>query len=116
MTEIHISFPRYAIEHQLLKQNYGYDSGWPMTDGAKRGRFEILAGILLFCGDRKTKTSIMYKTNLNYAQMQNHLRLLTKQGLLTMDKSRYITTDKGRRFAELFIELNGMLKEEETAV
>src|SRR3990170_6630064 len=112
--KIYIAHPRYALESQLVKLNDGYEGGWSMTNGAKRGRLEIMAEILLFCCDRKTKTNIMYRTNLNYAQMQNHLKTLTKRGLLTVDKRNYITTEKGRRFAELFIELNELLKDEKS--
>ena len=114
--KIYNSYHRYGVESQLLKLNDGYESGWSMTDGAKRGRLEIMAEILLFCCERKTKTNIMYRTNLNYAQMQNHLKTLTKRGLLTEDKRNYVTTEKGRRFAELFIELNELLKDEKSIV
>ena len=114
--KIYTSYRRYVVESQLLKLNDGYESGWSMTDGAKRGRLEIMAEILLFCSERKNKTKIMYRTNLNYGQMQSHLQTLTKRGLLIAEKDHYVTTGKGRRFVELFIELNELLKDEKSRV
>jgi predicted transcriptional regulator len=85
-----------------------------LTNGAKRGRLEIIAEILLYCDQRKAKTNIMYKTNLNYAQLQTHLKLLTSQSLLFLDNNKYGTTGKGYRFLELFAELNDILSDEDT--
>ena len=89
-----------------------HDTGLGVTNGTKRGRLEIFAEILLFCDQRKAKTNIMYGTNLNYAQLQNHLKLLTSQGLLSMEMEKYVTTEKGFRFIELFLELHGILRDE----
>ena len=52
----------------------------------------------------------MYKTNLNYAQLKRHLKSLTSQGLLIHNKDKYVTTEKGYRFLELFTQLNDILK------
>ena len=54
----------------------------------------------------------MYRTNLNYAQLQNHLKLLTAQGLLSMEMEKYVTTEKGFRYIELFLELHDILRDE----
>ena len=83
----------YADENKLtkLRQN----NGWDFTSGSKRGRLEIMAEILCYCNQQKAKTNIMYKVNLNYAQLKKHLKSLTSQGLLTTNKNRYATTQKG---------------------
>jgi predicted transcriptional regulator len=86
----------YANENRLtkLRQNNGLD----FINGSKRGRLEIIAEILCHCNQQKTKTNIMYKTNLNYTQVKKHLKHLTSQGLLKANKNKYATTQKGIRF------------------
>lgn len=97
----------YAGETRLIKLKQS--DSWNFTNGSKRGRLEIMAEILCYCGEQKTKTNIMYKANLNYRQLTKHLRDLTSQGLLTVSKNKYVTTQKGYRFLELFVELNDIL-------
>jgi predicted transcriptional regulator len=64
---------------------------------------------LLFCEQQKTKTSIMYNTNLNYTQLKHHMENLTVQGLLARQANKYLTTEKGYHFLELFAQLNDLL-------
>jgi predicted transcriptional regulator len=85
-------------------------NGWGFARGSKRGRLEVMAEILFYCTQQKTKTDIMYKVNLNYVQLKKHLAALTFQGLLTINKNKFATTQKGCRFLELFFQLNAMLK------
>lgn len=80
------------------------------AESVKRDRLAIIAEILALCIQRKNKTNIMHKTNLNYAQLQTHLRSLISRDLLKHDSKMYVTTEKGMRFLELFIEIRGMLK------
>ena len=89
-----------------LKQN----NGWNLTNGSKRGQLEIMAEILLYCDQEQAKTSIMYKINLNYAQLKRYLKYLTSQSLLRRNLSKYVTTEKGYRFLILFAQLDDMLK------
>jgi predicted transcriptional regulator len=97
----------YGNETELAK--LGQNSGWGFTKGSKRGRLEIMAEILCYCGQQKAKTDIMYKINLNYAQLKRHLKALTSQGLLVTNKNKYATTRKGYRFLKLFVQLNNIL-------
>lgn len=97
----------YASGIKLIKLRQ--ENGWNLASHSKRGRFEIMAEILRYCSQQKTKTKIMYSTNLNYAQLKKHLRSLTTQGLLTTDKNKYATTQKGQRFLDLFSQLNTIL-------
>ena len=109
-TQIQLAEPRHVIEAKLLRLKQ--DNSLGVTNGTKRGRLEIFAEILFFCDQRKAKTNIMYGTNLNYAQLQRHLKLLTSQGLLSMDMEKYVTTEKGFRYVELFLELHDILRDE----
>jgi predicted transcriptional regulator len=84
-------------------------NGWDFR-GPKRGQWDIMAEILCYCNQQKTKTDIMHKVNLNYAQLKKHLKSLTSHGLLGANKNKYATTHKGHRFLELFFQLNDMLE------
>ena len=105
--QLQIAPIEYAGETRLIRLKQS--DNWNFTNGSKRGRLEIIAEILCYCGQQKTKTNIMYKANLNYRQLKKHLRALTSQGLLTANKNKYVTTQKGYHFLELFVELNDIL-------
>jgi predicted transcriptional regulator len=78
----------------------------------RRGKLDIAAEILLFCEQQqKTKTSIMYNTNLNYAQLKRHIDTLVSQGLLIKNANKFSTTEKGYRFLSLFGELNDLIEQ-----
>ncbi len=94
------------------KMRLGQDNSLNGNRGAKRERLEIMAEILLYCNQQKGKTNIMYRTNLNYAQLQCYLKSLTSQGLLMSQANKYTTTEKGQRFLELFNQLNEILSED----
>ena len=72
---------------------------------------DIIAEILLYCEQQKTKTSIMYNANLNYSQLKSQIDALTSQGLIEKKQNRYVTTERGYRFLELFAQLNDLLDE-----
>ena len=93
------------LQFALLKHEKEYSN----IKGTRRGRLDIIAEILLFCEQQKTKTSIMYNANLNYSQLKRHMDILTAQGLLAKKVTKYITTERGYRFLELFAQLNDLL-------
>ena len=64
----------------------------------RRSRFEIVAGILQACLLPRGKTRIMCKVKLNFAQANEYLSQLTSLRLLSHEKHKYKTTDKGRQF------------------
>ena len=85
----------------LLEQKRG--KMWKYFGDSKRGRLEIIAEILLFCsGARKAKTKIMFATNLSYPLLQKYSEMLTTRGLLGLENGKYVTTDKGFAFLDLF--------------
>lgn len=67
---------------------------------------EIIAEILCYCGQWKTKTDIMHKVNLNHSQLKKYLESLTSHVMLVADKNKYATTQKGHRFLNLFVKLD----------
>ena len=85
------------------------DRDWQNTKNTRRGRLDIAAEILCFCEQPKTKTSIMYNTNLNYTQLKRHMGVLTTQKLLIKKTNKYCTTEKGHEFLNLFIRLNNLI-------
>ena len=97
------------MESKVLRMKQGKLS---VNNGAKRSRMEIIAEILVLCDKQKAKTSIMYKTNLNYAQLKSQLKFLTAQGMLSYTTGKYSTTDKGYQFLELFMGLYDILNAE----
>jgi len=77
----------------------------------KRQRIEIMAQILAFCIHATRKTRIMYKNNLNHAQLKDYLTLLTSRHLLERNSDTYMTTEKGQRFLEAFAQLKDVLED-----
>jgi predicted transcriptional regulator len=106
--QLQMALIEYSGETKLVKLRQ--NNSWNFTMSSKRGRLEIMAEILRFCDQQKAKTKIMYKTNLNYTQLKKYLRSLTSKGLLSTNANKYFTTQKGRRFLEIFAQLNDILK------
>jgi predicted transcriptional regulator len=78
-----------------------------------RSRTEIISVILDTAnGGGATKTKIMYKAYLSYAQMKEYLRVLTENNLLTynVDTQTFKTTEKGLRFLDTFNQMDSMIK------
>jgi predicted transcriptional regulator len=78
-----------------------------------RSRTEIISVILdMANGGGVTKTKIMYKAYLSYAQMKEYLRVLTENNLLTynVDTQTFKTTEKGLRFLDTFNQMDSMIK------
>ena len=81
-----------------------------------RHRTEIIAQILEVVNDGSnssggegvTRTKIMYKAFLSYAQLKEYLAILTHNGLLSFDVSTqtFKTTEKGLRFLESYGQLD----------
>jgi predicted transcriptional regulator len=81
----------------------------------KRSRDEIYASILQSAAQDSSGvgiTRIMYNTFLSYSQLSESLEQLTKFRLLAYqhDNKRFKITEKGRRFMELVIEMDDILR------
>ena len=68
-----------------------------------RSRTEILYSILEATNGGASKTRIMYRAFLSYAQLQSYLIVLLDNGLVSYDQTKqiYNVTEKGIRFAKL---------------
>jgi predicted transcriptional regulator len=80
-----------------------------------RTRTEIAAQILQAANghDEITKTKIMYKAFLTYAQLQEYLATLIQNGLLEyLDGTKsYKTTEKGLKFLNMYEQMEELMTE-----
>ena len=69
-----------------------------------RSRTDITAQILEAANGGVTKTKIMYKAFLSYAQLKEYLTVLMENGLLEYIEGEqiYKTTEKGNRFLKIY--------------
>ncbi len=69
-----------------------------------RSRTDITAQVLEAANGGITKTKIMYKAFLSYAQLKEYLSVLIENGLLEYIEGEqiYKTTDKGNRFLKIY--------------
>jgi len=67
-----------------------------------RNRTELASNILEAANGGATKTKIMYRAFLSYAQLKEYLAMLTQNGLMTHDVEGeiYRTTSNGIKFLE----------------
>jgi predicted transcriptional regulator len=75
-----------------------------MRDMKYRSRTDITAQILEAANGGVTKTKIMYKAFLSYAQLKEYLTVLIENGLLEYIEGEqiYRTTEKGNRFLKIY--------------
>ncbi|MDP2844668.1 MAG: winged helix-turn-helix domain-containing protein [Candidatus Methanoperedens sp.] len=66
----------------------------------RRSRIDIIIDVLEVAIMGVNKTSVVYKSNLNFRLAEKYLELLQKHGLIENRENKYITTDKGRIFLQ----------------
>ena len=83
-----------------------------------RSRTEIVSMILEAGNDGATKTRIMYKAFLSFAQLREYLSLLVENNLLEyLEGSKtYKTTVKGLNFLKMHNEISRLLTHPEAEV
>ena len=76
-----------------------------------RSRTELASNILEVANGGATKTKIMYKACLSYAQLKEYLAMLIQNGLMAHDieVEMYRTTSNGIKFLESSRQLGGLL-------
>jgi predicted transcriptional regulator len=69
-----------------------------------RSQTDIISQILDAATGGATKTKIMYKAFLSYAQVKTYLSMLLENGLLKHDKGEdeYKITEKGLKFMRIY--------------
>lgn len=82
-----------------------------MVKTTNRSRMQIMAEILSLCKQPRTKTRVMYQTNLSTRMLKEYLAFLQSTGLLEIHHSetRYAATQKGLEFVEKYGELAELL-------
>ena len=75
-----------------------------------RSRTELTSNILEAANGGATRTKIMYRAFLSYAQVKEYLAMLTQNGLIAHDVEGeiYGTTSNGIKFIESSRELGGL--------
>jgi predicted transcriptional regulator len=74
----------------------------------RRDKIEIFADILKVAKNGAKKTHIVYKANLNFSTLKNHIKRLKEKGLLIQtDEGYYLTTQQGDKFLEQYMTLLG---------
>jgi predicted transcriptional regulator len=73
-----------------------------------RSRTEIVSNILEAANGGATKTKIMYKGFLSYAQLKEYLAILVHNGLLEYNEreAKFNTTSKGLKFLGIYTQLD----------
>jgi len=66
----------------------------------RRSRIDIIIDILEVAKMGVNKTSVVYRSNLNFKLAEKYLELLQKQGFVENRVNKYITTDKGKIFLQ----------------
>ena len=63
-------------------------------------------------GGGATKTKMMYKAYLSFAQMKEYARVLTENNLLNYDTytQTFKTTEKGLKFIDTYNQMDDMIK------
>ena len=76
-----------------------------------RSRTEIVAMILDAANGGATKTKIMYKAFLSYAQLKEYLSVLIENDLIeyTTGDRTFKTTEKGMRFLRMYSQMNDLM-------
>ena len=77
-----------------------------------RSRTEIVCNILDAANGGATKTKIMYKAFLSYAQLKEYLSVLTENNLVEyLDGTQtFKTTEKGLNFLKMHNQIGELLK------
>jgi len=76
-----------------------------------RSRAEITAVILQSAAAGATKTRLMYKAYLSYAQIKEYLRYLQENGFVKYEEGtqHYKVTPRGRQFLRINEEINELV-------
>ena len=75
-----------------------------------RSRTEIVGNILDAANGRATKTKIMYKAFLSYAQLKEYLSILTENNLIEYVNQTFKNTEKWLFFLKIHNDIEELLQ------
>ncbi|MGN6708764.1 MAG: winged helix-turn-helix domain-containing protein [Candidatus Nitrosocosmicus sp.] len=76
-----------------------------------RNRPEIISNILFAANGGASKTKIMYKAFLSYAQIKEYLPMLLEKNLLELEEDgKYRTTERGIQFLKMNEEIQELIE------
>lgn len=76
-----------------------------------RNRPEIISNILYAANGGASKTKIMYKAFLSYAQIKEYLPMLLEKNLLELEEDgKYRTTERGIQFLKMNEEIQELIE------
>ena len=82
-------------------------------EGKRRDKLEIIEDLLETADTPKgaRKTTLVYRSNLNFNRLENFLPFLMEKGLIELveEDSVYMTTSLGRQFLKQLREMQKML-------
>ena len=75
-----------------------------------RSRTDIVSQILEAANGGTTKTKIMYKAYLSYAQLKEYLSMMLENGLIEHEReaNSYKTTEKGLKFIQAYNHMDSL--------
>ena len=84
----------------------------------RRNHLKVLSDILELCRTPHAKTYILHSTNTSFKLLKTYLLQLQTSCLLERlpQTKKYQTTDKGRRFVDLWLNLEAMLYPQELPI
>ena len=82
-----------------------------IKDMKYRSRTDIVSSILESANGGTTKTKIMYKAYLSYAQLKEYLSVLIESNLLEYEEGerKYRTTQRGLQFLKTYEQIGEMV-------
>jgi len=69
-----------------------------MKREVRRSYLDVMADILKVAKTGANKTRIVYRSNLNFALLDEYLETMTETGLIKVQGRHIETTEKGREF------------------
>ncbi len=99
------------LYNTLLDCIYSHIAYYELIRMRYRSRTELASNILEAANGGATKTKIMYRAFLSYAQLKEYLAMLTQNGLMAHDVEgeMYRTTSNGIKFLESSRQLGELL-------
>jgi predicted transcriptional regulator len=97
-----------GIMYRSPRSDFLYRANTKIFQMKYRSRTEIVSNILIAANGGATKTKIMYKAFLSYAQLKEYLTVLLQNGLLEYEdeSTSFKTTSKGIKFLAIYDQLD----------